>query len=252
MTTTSSEQKNEWNGRKCAVVLTYDDALNVHLDHVIPCLDEYNIKGTFYLIGESPIITSRIMDWRKIAKNGHELGNHTLTHPCDGNKSGREWVSHEKDLRRYSLTRAINEIKITNTLLHAIDNKTERTFAFPCGDTMIRSTNFYSALENDFIAARGINSGLQKIHDVNLKDICCYCLDGHSGEDLIRLVKDASESGTLLVLLFHGVGGEHNLNVSVEAHRQLVKYLAVNKEDIWIAPMVEVASYIKHKLNPHL
>ncbi|MEO5581972.1 MAG: polysaccharide deacetylase family protein, partial [Saprospiraceae bacterium] len=46
-----AQNTGNWNGKKCAVVLTYDDALNIHLDKVIPQLNSYNFKGTFYLIG---------------------------------------------------------------------------------------------------------------------------------------------------------------------------------------------------------
>jgi sialate O-acetylesterase len=69
----------QWKNRKCAVVLTYDDALNVHLDKVIPALDSLAMKGTFYLSAFYPGCKSRIADWRAASK-GHELGNHTLFH----------------------------------------------------------------------------------------------------------------------------------------------------------------------------
>ena len=45
----NAQSNAAWQGKKCAVVLTYDDALNVHLDNVIPLLDSLNFKGTFYL-----------------------------------------------------------------------------------------------------------------------------------------------------------------------------------------------------------
>src|SRR5689334_8367364 len=71
-------QPKVWNGKKASVVLTYDDALNVHLDNVIPLLDSVNLKGTFYLSGYFPGCRDRIPDWRRAAASGHELGNHTL------------------------------------------------------------------------------------------------------------------------------------------------------------------------------
>ena len=37
------------NGQKAAVSLGYDDALDSQLDHVIPQLDKYGFKGSFYL-----------------------------------------------------------------------------------------------------------------------------------------------------------------------------------------------------------
>jgi len=239
-----AQQVDQWNGKQCAVVLTYDDVLNVHLDNVIPCLDSAGFKGTFYIIGESTVLANRMSEWRLAAKHGHELGNHTLTHPCDSRMVGRSWVSPEKDLSKYSVDRAINEIRVTNTLLQAIDGKTERTFAYPCGDTKIDNVTFYDSLEHEFTGARGVKSSFQSLNKINLNDIDCFFINGHTGGYMIDLVKKAMESHTLLVFMFHGVGGEHNINVSVEAHSQLIHYLKQHENDIWVAPMVDVANFI--------
>ena len=68
---TNAQDKKIWNNMKCAVVLTYDDALDVHLDNVIPLLDSLDLKGTFYIIGSSEDFKRRMEDWRKAGKNGH-------------------------------------------------------------------------------------------------------------------------------------------------------------------------------------
>jgi hypothetical protein len=47
------------------------------------------------------------------------------------------------------------------------------------------------------------------------------------------------------VIIFHGVGGEHALNVSLPAHSQLLHYLKQHEKDIWVAPLAEVAGFIK-------
>lgn len=246
-----AQQSGLWNGKSCAVVLTYDDALNVHLDNVIPCLDSVGMKGTFYITGESQALAKRINDWRLAASHGHELGNHTLTHPCDGSPEGRAWVTPEKDLSRYSLNRAVNEIRITNTLLQAIDGKTERTFAYPCGDTKIDTVSFYPLVANEFAGARGVQPKLENLNSVDLTNIGCYAINGQTGDYMIDLVKKAMETHTLLVFLFHGVGGEHNLNVSLEAHSQLVHYLQQHRKEIWVAPLVDVAGYIRVNQAKH-
>lgn len=246
----SAQNNNLWNGKKCAVVLTYDDALNVHLDNVIPCLDSAGFKGTFYVIGESEVLSKRLQDWRKAAANGHELGNHTLTHPCDGSMPGRSWVNDENNLSKFSYHRVVNEIKITNTLLNAIDGKTERSFAYPCGDMIVDSVYYYQEFEKVFPGARGIKGGLESLTSVNLHDIKCFFIANHSAEYMTGLVDQAIESNSLLVFLFHGVGGEHSINVSNEAHSALVKYLKKKESEIWVAPLVDVARYIKTVQKP--
>src|SRR5262245_28561218 len=98
-----AQNEGPWNNKKCAVVLTYDDALNVHLDNVIPVLDSLGLKTTFYLSASFPGCKNRITEWRKVSTKGYELGNHTLFHPCIGNAPGREWVNPETDMSRYSV-----------------------------------------------------------------------------------------------------------------------------------------------------
>lgn len=239
-----TENRN-WNGKKCAVVLTYDDALNIHLDKVIPMLDSYQFKGTFYLIGSSPVVSKRIEEWRTAAKKGHELGNHTLIHPCNGNLPGREFVTSETNLSNYTVARAVKETRITNTLLKAIDGKDERTFAYPCGDFTIKDTLYYDFLKNDFVAARGVSPGYLTKKEVNFSDVNSFFENGSTAEQMIAEVEEAEKKGSFIVFLFHGVGGEHPLNIDLEEHRKLLEYLKKRKKDIWVATMVDVAKYIK-------
>jgi hypothetical protein len=47
---------------------------------------------------------------KKIYRNGHELGNHSLYHPCDGSLPGRSFVQADDDLSKYTVNRAVREI----------------------------------------------------------------------------------------------------------------------------------------------
>lgn len=244
-----AQSERPWKGKKSAVVLTYDDALNIHLNEVIPALDSLNLKGTFYLIGSSPVVASRINEWRAAARTGHELGNHTLNHPCDGTLTGRDFVSKENDLSRYTVDRAVNEIRVTNTLLKAIDGKQHRTFAYPCGDLTIGDSLFYNSLKNDFAAARGVMSGYVQPKTDDLSNVLSFAQHQNTGEQMIAQVQEAQRTGSLIVFLFHGVGGEHSLNVSSSEHKKLLTYLKSNEKDIWVAPLVDVALEIKRQAN---
>jgi peptidoglycan/xylan/chitin deacetylase (PgdA/CDA1 family) len=239
-----------WQGKKCALVLTYDDALNVHLDNAIPLLDSLLLRGTFYLSGYSEGCKNRLKDWRKAAETGHELGNHTLFHPCDASLKGREWVDSERDLSCYTLQRITEEIKETNVLLEAIDGKKQRTFAYTCGDMDVQGKHFIDNVKEDIVAARAVRHEMHTLDKVDLYNVDCFSINGETGEQMIELVKKARDSNKLLVFLFHGVGGEHSLNVDLGAHRQLLNFLKNNENDIWIAPMIDIANHIKkYKLS---
>lgn len=242
---TSAQSDRMWNGKKCAVVLTYDDGLDIDLDNVVTALDSLGLKATFYIPGNSSALANRLDEWRKAAAEGHELGNHTLFHPCDGNVPGRDWVTEDYDLSRYTLRRAVDEIRVTNVLLRAIDGKSERTFAYPCGDLKVGDDYFMDQLKDDFPAARGVRSGMHKINNIDIYNVDCYMIDGQTGDQMIDLVKKAIASNSLLVFLFHGVGGGHNINVSLTAHSQLLHFLKQNENKIWIPTMLGAAKYIR-------
>lgn len=53
-----------WNGKSCAVVLTYDDGLNVHLTNVISALDSVGLKGTFYISDYFDGLKDQVFRWR--------------------------------------------------------------------------------------------------------------------------------------------------------------------------------------------
>src|SRR6187455_1432356 len=239
-----SQSNQPWRGKKCAVVLTYDDAINQHLDNAIPVLDSLGLKATFYLTAFSTSMQSRLVDWKKLAINGHELGNHTLYHPCIGGK-GREWVKPEYDMNNYTVQRMIDETRMTNLFLHALDGKTKRTFAFTCGDMKIGDSSFIDAMKNDFVAARAVRAEMHKINEIDLLNVDCYMVNGETSAQMIEWAKKAMETNSLLVILFHGVGGGNSLNVSLAAHREFLQYLKKNEKDIWVATMLDVAEHIK-------
>lgn len=245
--TTIAQTTNPWKGKKCAVVLTYDDGLDVHLTNAIPVLDSLGLKATFYIANYNGKLQSQIPGWRAAAAKGHELANHTIFHPCEGGRAGREFVTADYDLNNYSMRRITNEIRAMNAVLFAIDGKTNRTFAFPCGDNKVHDTAYIDSLHKEFIAARGVVGTITTIDKVNLYDFPAYAVFNHSGEAMIEWVKEAITKQGLLVFLFHGVGGEHDLNVSLQAHSQLLHYLKQHEKEIWVAPLVEVAKYVKER-----
>jgi peptidoglycan/xylan/chitin deacetylase (PgdA/CDA1 family) len=239
-----AQSNKDWNGKKCAVVITYDDAINEHLDNAIPVLDSLGLKATFYVTAFSSSMQTRLNDWKKLSLKGHELGNHTLFHPCVGG-AGREWVSKQNDLRNYSVKRLENEVRMTNLFLNALDGKTKRTFAFTCGDMKVDDSAYINGMKNDFVAARAVRNQMHKINEIDLYNVDCYMVNGESGAQMIDWAKKAIETNSLLVILFHGVGGGNGLDVSLPAHREFLQFLKKNEKNIWVAPMLKVAEHIK-------
>lgn len=243
-----AQSNTPWRGKKAAVVITYDDAISQHLDNALPVLDSLGLKATFYVTAFSPAVTKRINEWKRMAANGHELGNHTLYHPCIGGP-GREWVSKEYDMRTYTVKRMEDEVRMTNAFLESLDGKTKRTFAFTCGDMKVQDSSFINGMKTDFVAARAVRNEMHQIDQADLYNVDCYMVNNHTAEEMIGWVKKAIETNSLLVILFHGVGGGNGLDVSLENHRRFLEYVKQNEKNLWIAPMIEVAGFIKEWQN---
>ena len=71
-------RKNENDYMKIA--LTFDDGPHPrYTKEILEILDEYNIKATFFVIGINVKYYPETMN--SIIEHGHEIGNHTYTHP---------------------------------------------------------------------------------------------------------------------------------------------------------------------------
>jgi peptidoglycan-N-acetylglucosamine deacetylase len=135
---------------------------------------------------------------------------------------------------------------MANSVFEALDGKKKRTYAYPCGDTKIGDSSYIDPSKSEFVAARGVKPEMLTIDKIDIYNVGSYMINGQNGQYLIDLVKKAMETNTFLVFLFHGVGGEHSLNVSLEAHSQLLHFLKQNEKDIWIAPFIDIAEHVKN------
>lgn len=235
-----------WFGKKAAVVLTYDDALDGHLDRVIPALNERGFKGSFYLSAAFPGSTNRIADWKRAAREGHELGNHTLFHPC-ASGPGREWVSPSNDLKRYTTDEIVREVNTTNAFLEALDGKKERTFAYTCGDTETGEGSFIEAIRDQFISMRGTSPRLNLVDSMDLANLNCFVVDNNNADQLIAWADQARKENALLIVLFHGVGGGHPINVDLDKHNKFLDYLKEHAGDFWVTTQLDATKHYIEK-----
>ena len=60
------------------IALTFDDGPTNNVEQILPLLDKYEAKATFFLIGND--IEKHPEEARKIVEAGHQIGNHTYSH----------------------------------------------------------------------------------------------------------------------------------------------------------------------------
>jgi peptidoglycan/xylan/chitin deacetylase (PgdA/CDA1 family) len=68
------------SGPKKKVWLTFDDGPHPsHTDQVLKTLDQFQIKATFFVVGENVVRLPKIV--QRTFDAGHRIANHTYTHP---------------------------------------------------------------------------------------------------------------------------------------------------------------------------
>jgi peptidoglycan-N-acetylglucosamine deacetylase len=60
------------------IALTFDDGPTKNVDQLLPLLDQYKAKATFFLIGKD--IEKHPEEAEKLVEAGHQIGNHTYSH----------------------------------------------------------------------------------------------------------------------------------------------------------------------------
>ena len=221
--------ESRWPGnRQAAIALTYDDALESQLDVAIPQLDAAGMKGTFFLMGRQ--VGRRVPDWRRAWEKGHELGNHTVNHPC---ARGTYDMPAQYTSEAYSVDLLITEIRVMNGFLQAMDNRPTHAFATPCGQNLAGGQDYLAPLQQAKLASY--------VRDTRTlpPSVLYTSFTDTSGAAMIRWVEEARQAGAAGVIVFHGVGGDY-LSVSREAHLELVAYLKARRTEIWTATFTEV------------
>ncbi len=223
-------------GSKIAVSLSYDDALNSQLDNAIPALDKYHLKASFYVLPNSVVMSQRMKEWVSAAESGHELGNHSIFHPCRASLPNRDWVPAHHDLDKYTVAQMVEEVTTANTFLLALDGKTERTFTAPCSDLTAGGEDYLSKVKDNFVAIKGeeVKNGFSVV----------WAPNGASGKELIDYIKNVPKEASLINIIFHGVGGDY-LSVSSEAHSELLNFLSKNREAYYVDSYINIMKYKK-------
>jgi peptidoglycan/xylan/chitin deacetylase (PgdA/CDA1 family) len=241
----SAQQKITWpDQKKAVIILTYDDALDSQMKNAIPQLDTHHFKGTFFLTSE--LNSLNIPVWRAAARHGHELANHTLFHPCLSETMPDNPVN---DAERYSIYQIMREIYTMNNFLYAIDNKSGRTYAYPCTETEVGGKSYVDTLRKSGLIKYARVGGdaeavITDFKQLDRMQVPSYGLeDGTPASKLIAFAKKVKESGGMGIFMFHGVGGDF-LTTSTLAHKELLNYLEKNKKDLWIATFQQAMDYI--------
>ncbi|MBY0223010.1 polysaccharide deacetylase family protein [Sporosarcina aquimarina] len=160
------------------VALTFDDGPTKNVDSVLAVLNHYNIKATFFLIGNE--IETNQKEAEEIVKAGHQVGNHTYSH----NRMIFKSTSFIKE-----------EIEKTDNLIRRIGYEDEIDFRPPNGKKLLALPYYLNKHKKDTITWNiEPDSAVDKIDYVkqNIKNgsiILLHPMYDETGEQL-KLIED--------------------------------------------------------------
>ncbi len=74
------------------IALTFDDGPHPRVTHqILDVLSKYGVKATFFMVGEN--VKNYPDTAKRVAREGHEIGNHTYTHPHIKNMNENELLT---------------------------------------------------------------------------------------------------------------------------------------------------------------
>ncbi|MBD0284515.1 MAG: polysaccharide deacetylase family protein [Flavisolibacter sp.] len=233
-------------GKQFAVSLTFDDARISQVEAGTELLDRYGVKATFYVVPSG--VKQRLEGWKKAVASGHEIGNHSLNHPCTGNFS---WA-RQKALEDYTLKKMRYELSSANDSIQQWLDVTPQQFAYPCGQTFIgrgRNTKSYVPLVAKlFVTGRGwLSEGPNDPVFCDFAQLTGMEMDGKDFEQILPLLQQAKASGQWLVLAGHEMGDSGTQTTRLTMLKRLIEYAQDPANGIWIAPVGTVAKYIQEQ-----
>lgn len=230
-------------GKRAALSITFDDSRYSQLENGIPILDRYGFKGTFYVMPQ--VVEKNLDQWKAAMQSGHEIGNHTMTHPCSGNFG----FSQHNALEEYSLERMEAELTDANQVLQNLLGETPQTFAYPCGQTFIgrgAATQSYVPLTaKHFLAARGYNG--ESANDPTFCDLWQLIgipADVREYSVLEARLEKSLQQGHWLILAAHEVSDSAGQGISLQALEDVCRF-AERNADVWVDTVANIATYIQ-------
>lgn len=241
------ENTFEWpKGKKMGLSLTFDDARFTQIDKGIPLLDKYNVKGTFYVSHEN--MFERMDKWRQAVANGHEVGNHTVSHPCSGNFT---WTLGH-DLESFTLEQMQEELETANKIIRDSLGIDAVSFAYPCGQTFVgmgtNTESYVPLVATLFETGRGWkDEGPNNPELCDMSQLMGMELDGKSFREIKGLIEFTKRSGKWLILCGHEMNHSGDQTSRLTTLEAICKYAMDPANEIWIDNVNNIASYILQK-----
>ena len=238
-------QRITWpEGKQLAISLSFDDGRVSQVKGGTALLDKYGVKATFYVLPSA--VESNLNGWKSAVANGHEVGNHSMQHPCSGNFL---WA-RDKALEMYSLEQMHKKLLEANRQIERLLGVTPTSFAYPCGQTFVgKGTGTKSYVP---VVAGTFATGRLWLSEAPNDPLFCDFAqltgiesDGKDFEAILPIIEQAQKNNQWIVFAGHEIAESGSQTTRLSMLEELLKYAADSRNGIWIAPVATVATYVE-------
>lgn len=219
-----------WNGHKAAACFTFDDASESHITTLFPLAEEMGIKVTCFLTGDSYYLRHNYDKFLKMGLAGHEMGNHTESHPKLTQLSDADRKREILDYKEF--------------LKSQLPGLPFNVFGTPYCDNnedVQKIIGLEHYINRDCRGYGRITWG--KEPNWLSMDSKAWQRSLNTVEEFRQIAKDTNDAGEWIIYMNHGVDHDQNNDYSINPE-DLKSIIQQAKDlDMWIAPFGTVGAY---------
>jgi peptidoglycan/xylan/chitin deacetylase (PgdA/CDA1 family) len=233
-------------GKRAAASLTFDDARPSQIDTGLPLLEKLGVRATFFVSPDN--VEKRLEGWKRAVRLGHEIGNHSMTHPCTGNYA----FSRSNALEDYDLERIARDMGAAQQAIGRLLGVTPVSFAYPCGLKFVgrgRDVRSYVPLVAErFLLGRGYMD--EAANDPAVFDPAQAMgtpLDDMGPEQALQLLKTASAQGRWIIFVGHDIGPRRFQSVDPATIEAIAAFAKDPANGLWLDTAAAVAERLSRR-----
>ena len=235
-------------GKKLAVSLSFDARVSqpkVGLE----LFRKHPAKVTFYVGPRG--VERDLAGWKQLVADGHEIGNHSTSHPCPGNFI---W-SRKNALEEYSMAKLTEDIDGATRDIEKLLGVKTVSFAYPCGMKTIGrgadTQSYVPVVAKRFRTSRGFRD--EAANDpgyVDFAQITGVESDGMTFEAMKTATEAAAKAGGWLVFAGHEIGKPGNQTTDADALAKYIDWVKDPANGVWLDTVDSIARYVEANRPP--
>lgn len=241
------EKAFHWpKGKRVAVSLSFDDARPSQVDRGLDMLNPTGVKVTFFVVPGN--VKKRLEGWKRAVASGHEIGNHSLTHPCSGNFP----FSLHNALENYTLEQMAQNVDGANAEIQQLLGVRMVTFAYPCGQKFVgrgrQVKSYVPLIAERFLVGRGFSD--EYFNDPAFCDLAQASgtvSDDSDYPQMVKLISQAATQGAWIIFAGHEIGEKGFQTTDASALAALCKYMQDPANGVWVDTVENIGRYIQQQ-----